>query len=152
MKIDMETLFTVLLSAFVPTLIFLIWFKRRREKRTYRWEADSSSTPVIDEQALRAAEAAVRGTREETRKRLLETHALYDRFNTIDGFDESYMATLLSALRDNDINCETLFQESAPLGVGASVIAPQGFFELYVPRAQLDTAAVFMKQWLQRKS
>ena len=123
------------LSLLVPSLIFILWLKRRRPRARFFSLTESEGELIGDEDDLRAAEKALMVSDAEIREALLQEHEPYGRFSTLHGYDQATMDRLVGGLREKGIQCETFFQDTAPVGV-ASVIGRRGFHELYVLREQ----------------
>jgi hypothetical protein len=133
-----------------PILIFAIWLKRKAQMRKLSRSLDVVDPVVGDLKELEAAEAHLSISAMDLRRRILETHALYDRFSTLHGFSDMYMSDLTRELRDRGIDCEIYFQETVPVGVG-DVLVRQGLQELYIRRDQIDDADLFLRERLQRR-
>ena len=95
---------------------------------------------IQNEAELRNAEAQLTGSILEMREKLLENFELYDRYSTMRGYTGPYMHDIELGLQRQGIAAEVLFQETAPLGVAASVVSQQGFFELYIERGRRQEA------------
>lgn len=137
---DADYAFALLVGIGVPLIFVAAWLKNKRVRQNMAYSQDDS--PIEGTLSdLQASEAAQRDAwSHDLRKQLLEEHVLIDRLNTIDGFTDQYMETLLAFLRESGIQCETYFQETVPPGVGISLIARHGIHELYVRKDQASDA------------
>jgi ABC-type uncharacterized transport system permease subunit len=136
------TWISIILSASIVGLITAIWFKRKRAMRNLTPRLDDG--PIIGTAAdLERAEKA-RALIPDQRVELLKTHVLLHRFSTLQGYTETFMASLVKSLSDSGIASDTFFQETLAPGVGDALLR-QGVFELYVDREQLDEAATIIR-------
>lgn len=118
-------------------------FIRVRKKRKTYAAADDLSTPIEGTDEDRAeAEADLGDWSKNLRVRLLRTHELVARLNTVHGYSRQYAEDLCAEIRKDGIAADYYFQENAPLGGIASLLEPQGDFEIFVER---DRVAEGMK-------
>lgn len=101
-----------------------------------------------EEDRLRAEEALAL-TDLQLREKLLETHVLVDRFQTLHGFDDRYMSELVTELRKEGIQSTYLFQEATIPGV-ATLVGRHGMFDFFVERDKAEQASMLIDQARQR--
>ena len=141
----MHTFFSLLLSAAIPLLIVILWFKKRRQRYDY-FEAKAQTEEVVGSRdELLAAEKRLKDNPETLRETLLRDHDLVDRLTTFQGYSREYMTELVNWLRERGIQSDYYFQPSLPLGV-AHLAAEDGTFELFVRRDQVEEAMKLLKE------
>ena len=139
---------SILFAVFGPVAIVVLFIKRRRRKA----RLDQQSEGPLRETAadLTRAENELRALPIDIREALVETHELYDRFTTHQGYSNEYMESLTAQIRSLGIDCELIFQATLPMGVADAIVEPQGVFELYVRRASMLEAKKVIPKLVQR--
>jgi hypothetical protein len=144
----MPELISIAIILIATLLVVFGWLSRR--KRIRRPRLVHSSGGHIEEQAegteedLRRAEEEVRKLAFNPREELLQSHTLFAKFRTTQGYSETYMTDLVRAMEKEGLLCTYLFQETLPYG---SISHRHGVFELYVPRDQVEEAERFLARW-----
>ncbi len=129
---------TAVFSVFGPVAIIALFVKRKREKARLNLQADGPLHETTED--LLRAENALRDLPINIREVLVETHELYDRFATHQGYSSEYMESLTQQIRNLGLDCELVFQETLPMGVADAIVARQGVYELYVRRGDMIDA------------
>lgn len=145
-----DLLFVVLATAILfafPVMIFLIYLKRRRQRLKIQAQVEGSIKGTKAD--LEKAEEALQAMPIDIREALIETHELYDRFQTHRGYSNIYMEALTKAVRDTGLDCELIFQATLPMGVADAVVEPQGVFELYILKGKLTEARKVIPQLIE---
>lgn len=127
--------------------MFAVWIKRRNSKRRYAAEDDNSAPIEGTEQDRLASESQQSVWSENLRVRLAKTHEIVGRLNTIDGYTETYVEDLLNTIRHEGISAEFYFQETSPIGVGASMIERHGDYEIFVERDRAEEAISIIQKF-----
>ena len=130
--------FLIFMFFFMPVLVILIFVKRRRQKAQLQTITDGTVRETSED--LAKAEDALRKLPIDIRETLIETHELYDRFSTHRGYSNAYIEALTRKIRDEGIGCDLVFQATLPMGMADAIVEPQGVYELYVRRDQIDLA------------
>lgn len=128
------------ISDYVPTLVIVLFIvalfflvsKKRAKKLTL-----TDNAPIEGTEAERlAAEEKLRAMPLDIREELVNTHELYDRFSTRQGFSREYFEDVSRQLNEAGISNEVIFQPAAPLGSMGTVIDQAGFFELFIEKGK----------------
>lgn len=139
---------SILFAVFGPVAIVVLFIKRRRRKARL---AKQGEGPLRETAAdLVRAENALRELPIDIREALVDTHELYDRFTTHQGYSNEYMESLTAQIRSLGIDCELIFQATLPMGVADAIVEPQGVFELYVRRGSMLEAKKIIPGLVQR--
>jgi hypothetical protein len=139
---------SIVFAVFGPVAIVLLFIKRRRRKAQL---AKQNEGPLRETAAdLDRAEKALRDMPIDIREALVDTHDLYDRFSTHNGYSNEYMESLTTQIRSLGIGCELIFQATLPMGVADAIVEPQGVFELYVRRGDMLEARKTIPGLVQR--
>ena len=138
----------VAFAIFGPVAIVILFVKRRRRKARMSQQADGPLRETAADFAL--AEKALQDLPIDIREALVDTHELYDRFSTHQGYSNEYMESLTAQIRNLGIDCELIFQATLLMGVADAIVEPQGVFELYVRRANITEAKKQIPNLIQR--
>lgn len=142
--------FFVFLGLAFPFGIVIAFLRMRSKKRAYA-EADDLSSPILGTEAEREkSEQELAEWSHNLRNELAKTHEIVGRLNTINGYSLPYVEDLLQELRKAGIAAEFNFQQTSPLGVGASMIERQGDYEIFVERAKVEEALPIIERFRAR--
>ena len=130
-----------------PAGLFAVWIRRRRIRRAFV-KTDDNLLPVegTEQERLRSEQEQSVWS-ENKRVQLARDHEIVGRLNTIDGYSEAYVLDLLQVLKAADIRADFYFQETSPIGVGASLIERHGDFEIFVERNRVEEAVALIEKF-----
>lgn len=142
--------FFIALGLFFPIGIVIAFIRLRAKKRAYA-QSDDPSTPIEGTTAEREkSEEEMAKWSHDLRSELAKNYEIVGRLNTINGYSLSYVEDLLIELRSAGIAAEYNFQQTSPLGVGASMIERQGDYEIFVERAKVEEALPIIEKFRAR--
>ena len=127
-------------AAAVPLLIVAVFIRRSIHKRRY-YSAPETSEPIQGTlEELNAVDPKASPWTQDQRRKLADTKDLVGRYNTLDGYSETYVEDLMAALRKDGIECDYVFQETLPMGVAAAIVSRVGTYEVFADRARIEEA------------
>ena len=143
-------LFGMATSTGIPLLIVAIFIRRQLQKRRY-YARDEATEPIegtLDD--LTAVDPLASPWTNDERRKLMDTMELVGRFHTLDGYSDYYVEDLMALLRKNGIACNSVFQETLPMGVAAAIVSRVGTYEIFAERTRIDQALRVVEEFRDR--
>lgn len=129
-----------IISLIIPALFIALVVRRKIQKKRFYAQTDDGAPIEGTLEELNAVDPKASPWTSDERAKLNDTKELVARFNTGDGYSQYYVDDLLKELRSHGIECETLFQETLPMGVAMAIVDRIGTFEIFVDRARAGEA------------
>jgi hypothetical protein len=138
-------------TAMTTTVLFVAMVIRRKIQKKRYYSRSDVTTPIegsVDE--LNELDATASPWTNDQRRKLQDTKDLVGRYNTFDGYSDIYVEDLMSLLRKSGIECDFVFQETLPMGVGPAIVTRIGTYEVFADRSKVDEALKLIEEFKKR--